>query len=525
MPGSTRGKLSPALAVVLVVAIGGGVVFYMRSQSRSQAALEEMSLEELQKATKEDPKWAQAFYQLGVMYTKRFKHKEAHEAYMKAQELAPEDEVIARGAIATTNQLEGPKAAFALMNDFLKRHPDSKLIKDERINLIEVLKLGAERNTSEADAMTGAEKMADKIKAYQKAMEFYQIWLDEVPTDPTAKAGLESVQKKIEAIGQAPKGQRVSREAEFRSLFELSSASDRAWEARLRLAELYYEAGFYPQALEHARAAVKTAMDLPQTWHMLGVVATASSPKEAEEAFATASRLRPNNARALLDLAGVQFANSKPDAAEANYRRAIQFAPEDPLVLIEAGGFLVTRAGAERFALAEKLLRDALRLEPKSTGARYHLGRLALARGQAKDAVRWIGESLRAPPVDASEAYFTYSRALNAAGDSKGAATAIRKSRSLREASFELARAVEDAYRKPQNAALRLRVARLYAKSGDYVKAISQYEGCVLLDPENKVVQREFEDLSRQLTREGKYPDMGLYRAMVESLQQPSRQP
>jgi tetratricopeptide (TPR) repeat protein len=436
------------------------------------------------------------------------KHKEAHEAYMRASELDRDDEDIACGAVSATNMFKGPAAAFAMMRDYLKRHPDSQKMKDERTNFIGVLKRGAE----------GFAGLGD----FKRAAEFYQIWLAEVPNDATALAGLKSVQEQQKAKDAAAGGgKRASNEEEFRSLFGLASASPGAWTARVRLAEMYHEAGFLPQALEHARAAVKIAMDQPRAWNVLGVVATDSSPKEAEDAFSTAVALAPGNARALLDLAAVQAATSKPELAEANYLRAAEQAPNDPLVLAEAGGFLVSRSAPDKIAEADRLLRAALKLEPSSSGAKYHLGRLAMARGEAKAAARWIEESLRAPPTDPAQAWFTYGRALAASGDSRGAEQAQNKSRSIRTQSFALARAVEEAYRNAQDPAKRLDVARLYAKNGDYVKAISQYEACVLLDPKNAAIQREFEDLSRKLTKEGKYPDMGLYRAMVESLGPP----
>ena len=70
------------------------------------------------------------------------------------------------------------------MNDFLKRHPDSVKMKEQRTSLLTSLQRAS-------DGFAAA-------KSYKEAIQYYQIWLDEEPTATNAQQGL---QKALQASG------------------------------------------------------------------------------------------------------------------------------------------------------------------------------------------------------------------------------------------------------------------------------------------------------------------------------------
>jgi tetratricopeptide (TPR) repeat protein len=288
-------------------------------------------------------------------------------------------------------------------------------------------------------------------------------------------------------------------------------------EAHVVLADLYFGAGFRAEARRHLDEAVRQEPNNAIAWRDLGRVASEQDLGVAENACQRAADLTPNSAAAFADLAAIQMARVKPVQAEKNYRRALLLAPKDPAVLSQFSGFLVAAHPHDSdFTEAKNLARQALALDPKNGDALCTLGRIAVERREAAQAIVALEQALKLPlTLDEGEAWYLLSRAYALQGNSTKSRAARQMTQRINDARSALPRAEEAAYMKPQDPTLRLNVARLYAKHGEFVKAISQYQACLTLNPNNVSARNEFQALTDRLKRIGRLPSMALFQAMV----------
>jgi cytochrome c-type biogenesis protein CcmH/NrfG len=177
------------LILLAVVVLAGGVFWTLRS--RSQDNLEEASLAELQEITKQRPEDARALYYLGVQYGKRQKKAESLRVLERAAQLAPDDEKIWIAKAGAVNSQQGPAAAFAVMRDYMKRHPESAAMKQERASLLWSLQRAAEG--------FGAAGRYSEAKAY------YEMWLAEDPDNTAARQSYETMLKAMRDTKSKPK--------------------------------------------------------------------------------------------------------------------------------------------------------------------------------------------------------------------------------------------------------------------------------------------------------------------------------
>jgi tetratricopeptide (TPR) repeat protein len=182
LPKQAR-RIPVGLLVLLLLVLT--VWYFWWRPLQGEQALEEASLEELHKITAENPKYARAFYYLGLSLGRKGQKGPAFDALSRASELAPNDEEIWIAAAGAMNGMKGPEASFRVMNDFLKRHPDSAKMKEQRVSLLSSL-----QRASDGFAAS---------KRYKEAIQYYRIWLAEDPAASNAKLGLE---KALQASGK-----------------------------------------------------------------------------------------------------------------------------------------------------------------------------------------------------------------------------------------------------------------------------------------------------------------------------------
>jgi tetratricopeptide (TPR) repeat protein len=391
---------------------------------------------------------------LGKRLAAAGKKIEAFDAFAAAADATPDDESVWTAATEAAEAAHGLVAADALAVNFLDRHPESKALRSVRGGLYE-------------------------------------------------KAGLSLLEQ-----GRAADGFAALRTA-------VRIAPSRAL-AQRTLGELLFENGFHRRAAAHFEAAVSTNPSDARAWHDLGRLRSAADIPAAIAAFETAVHLAPDNALARLDLAAILRTGNRLGDSETRYREALKIAPEDPVILTQVGGFLATTgADPKRRTEAEYLLEKATRLDPRAGDAYAFLGKLAFERGDRIKARTLLEKALVCPLDDAQSVWYTLSRACFATGDTLRGREALNRGTVLREERFALARAVELAFEDPTNPEKRIAVARLYARQEDYVKAISQYRGALILAPDKTLARHELDQLTARLTREGKMPSMALYEAMV----------
>jgi len=106
---------------------------------------------------------------------------------------------------------------------------------------------------------------------------------------------------------------------------------------------------------------------------------------EAEQAYQSAAKLKPRDARAAYGLGNVYADQQRWENAEAAYRNAVQYAPTDADALVALSVVLVQpRVGtdnAKRFAEAESFARRAVQIDPKNAVAWDRLGVALQSRG------------------------------------------------------------------------------------------------------------------------------------------------
>jgi len=479
-----------AVALLLLLVPMAGYLWWRPIQTERD--LRNASVEQLRKITSERPGYTRAFYYLGLRLERARQQAPAFDALSHAAGLDPDDEEVWIAASRTANDLNGPEASFRLVDDFLKRHPDSAGMKKQRASLLSSL-----QRASDGFAVA---------KRNKEAIRTYEIWLGEEPTASNAQQGL------VKALLAHRNDEQT-----FLTLDRMVQQSPQFVEAHIVLADLFFANGFHREARRHLEEAVKGAPDNAKAWYDLGRVTSDSDLEVAENAYQKAADLAPHNALARLDLAAIQVTNHRPEQAERSYRQALQLAPKDPIVLAQVSGFLVEgHPDAAHAAEAEQLARQALVLDPQNGDALYALGRAALARHEAGPAVASLEKAVTYQLTEEEgAAWYTLARAYTLQGDLAKARAARQKAEQIHAAKFAMARAEEEAYTRPQDPTLRLKVARLYAQHGAYMKAISQYQGCLALDPTNATARNELATLTARLKASGKYPSMTLFQAMV----------
>ena len=160
------------------------------------------------------------------------------------------------------------------------------------------------------------------------------------------------------------------------------------------------------------------------------------------------------------------------------------------------------------------MLAQAIQNAPDSTGARFEMGRLLLARGDAKQAAAHLEKAVAANPGYAA-AYYQLSRAYDRLGDKTSSARCLALFRAISEYESELYNTEEQAHNNLNDANLRLKLARLYARGDQNAKAINQYQMCLHLDPKNQTAHKELNTLVARLMAQGRMPSMSALNGML----------
>lgn len=136
-------------------------------------------------------------------------------------------------------------------------------------------------------------------------------------------------------------------------------------------------------------------------------------PALAARYFADAG---PHDCLSLMGRAILAERRNRVQEAEKDFDLAMRCAPKDPLIRREAGSFHYNKGDAR----AERLLLEALTLDPDDAMAQYYYARLLNDRGDKVGAHRYFEKLLRYVPED-SEIHYHYGRSLGEAGDTFGA--------------------------------------------------------------------------------------------------------
>jgi cytochrome c-type biogenesis protein CcmH len=117
----------------------------------------------------------------------------------------------------------------------------------------------------------------------------------------------------------------------------------------------------------------------------------------------TVVRQRPKDAEPLTYLARAQLASGNVPAAAESMRKALRLEPDDADLWSNLGILLLLEGNGEETQPSQAAFRQALKLDPKSAPARYHLARARIAGGDVNGGLadwRALAADL---PADAAE--------------------------------------------------------------------------------------------------------------------------
>ena len=251
---------------------------------------------------------------------------------------------------------------------------------------------------------------------------------------------------------------------------------------RAKMAEVQYLAGNYPTAETRAREAATLAPDLADGWRILGQLALLRQDySEAVAVFEEAKKRDPKDWRNFLGLTKAALAKPDPTAAVAAARQMIALAPNEPVAqLYMARALLVGSPQTAQIAQARKLLSEALRPSPGLIGesrfdALFYLGDSFAAQSRWQEALPYFEAAEKIAPGSA-RVQFRLERAYTQIGQSQKAKAA----RSQYQANSSYENATKTLRLKiaanPYDAQLRLDLARLYARNGNYIEAGQMYQ-------------------------------------------------
>ena len=236
---------------------------------------------------------------------------------------------------------------------------------------------------------------------------------------------------------------------------------------------------------------------------------------ETEDLFRRAVALDPHNPLYVRDLANAQIANQKLAEAEQNYRLALQYEPDNAQSQFQLGRFLIDHQPTPaRMQEAEMLLRKSLARNPNNGDIPYNLGRLLLKRGEAKEAIPFLETAVSLSP-QLAPAWYDLATAYDHIGNAKRADYCRAMFHTVSEYAKTLSFTLELAQAHHKDAAVRLKLARLYAEDGDFAKAINQYQVYQMLNPKNTAVHQELLALEKHLKATGQMPSMTAFNGMV----------
>jgi type IV pilus assembly protein PilF len=195
------------------------------------------------------------------------------------------------------------------------------------------------------------------------------------------------------------------------------------------LATAYYERGQMPAALENAERAVQADNKSANAHYMLAVIhQRLGQTKEAEQEFAAALRIAPDNPDILNAHGSVLCLAGKYREASAQFEKALK----NPLYQTPEVALMNAAKCAERAKQgteAERHLRNALTANPNFAPALYSMAELSFRRGAYQDSYDYMVRYFRVGQVT-PESLLLGSRVLAGLGrskDAKAMADTLRK--------------------------------------------------------------------------------------------------
>jgi len=253
-----------------------------------------------------------------------------------------------------------------------------------------------------ANLRAGAQKLETAIERQRPAHPEYYHQLAEahfrIGNDAAAEKWFRQALERDEAYLPSIRnlGATLTRLGRYREAVEVLKKAGGDAAALNNLGEALLGDGQAAAAVEALRRALQADADSPEALNNLGrALARTGDGAAAEVAWLDAIRVQPDNARAHANLANRLHATGDWDAARRHFEEALRDSTN------AVARFNYGTALAERGLLdqAERLLREAVKLDGQLAEAHLNLGNVQLMRGRFTQAIPYFQEALRVTPA------------------------------------------------------------------------------------------------------------------------------
>jgi tetratricopeptide (TPR) repeat protein len=354
------------------------------AENKNDEAIEQYK--EILKVNPKDNWAAYAQYNMGLIYTRVNRRKNAEDAYRAAIALNPamESAYLSLGLLLEWDQR--PTDAVRVYRELLKKDPDNtqawmalgKLYYDSRdyTTAFQVFKQYQKKHPDDLNAMEYLGLTAYRLGEYQEAVEAFGMLVRAQPKSNINRYRLASALEASGAFDQA--------EEQLKAVAEQDSREVDAW---VRLALLYQR----QNRPADARLTLQTAQALlPDDPQLLVLQSTADlDAKNYEAAEASLQKVLakdPKNAQAVFYLGVVKDKQGRFDDAMETMKRAIEVDPSNPEPYNYVG-YSYAEKGV-KLDEAERLVSEAVRLDPENP---FYKDSLAWVYYQKKQYQKAIG--------------------------------------------------------------------------------------------------------------------------------------
>ena len=310
-------------------------------------------------------------------------------------------------------------------------------------------------------------------------------------------------------------------EEAFQALQKAIALEPKQARALYGLATLYLKISFPDEAIRRLQSAVAADPGDAECHFLLGVtLRDVGRSAAAEDSLKKAVSLKPSEGRYLANLAWVQAKANNTVDARKNFEAAALASPKDSVVLGLYGSSLVDDVEKSRgeadMKKAETLLQDAIQIDSNNYNARYNLGNLYLIQNKSKEAVPHLESAIERYPGMAT-AWYRLGTAYAKLGNTDRSVYCRKQFQQLSDYDLAKSTAEEQARTNLKDPALRLKLARLYARGGEDTRALNQYAMYLSLKPNDTIVVKEQESFILSLKKQGNLPKMDTFNAMILS--------
>lgn len=308
-------------------------------------------------------------------------------------------------------------------------------------------------------------EVAEKMGHAKNARSFYSTAIEVEPSLSAGYLALASIQQKSGRLSAAVK-----------TLIEGEEKVSASTDILLALADMYRESaqvikakGIYEKILDQTPTNTRVRLSYAMLLTEIGYA------EEAINQFKTLFSQGLTDNEATVGYATALTRAQRPREAIAQLNGLLRIQPQNVVANTQMGALNIE---LQSYKTAENYLRAALRVEPNHAPAYYHLGRLRDATGEQKEAIRELERAVELTPDDLGYRFEL------ATAQSKDKDSRVHARRNLDQiiTRYKDMEGAELATRNPNVYRLR---GDIFFKSGDYKKALQDFEQAMLIDTSN----------------------------------------